>query len=99
MLRMFTTGSVRRGFFYNRTSYHVYTTRGGVALSQLQLRFIFKPQSGKGILLYASQYQNGTGHFILAQLQSSQFSFTFDTSRDTVTLRCDTVLYDVVVNT
>ena len=44
----------------------------------MELDITFKPRDGTGILVYTSQKKDGSGSYILAQLENQQFVFSFD---------------------
>jgi len=47
----------------------------------------FKPQAANGLIFYSSQYRNGSGSYLLAQLQNYQFFLGLDAGAGPVTIR------------
>lgn len=69
-----------RGLKFNGTSYLVYTATGEGILYGIELEITFKPEKSSGLVMYAAQYKNGSGSYVLAQLKDQAFEFSFATS-------------------
>ena len=69
----------KRGLKFNETSYLVYTSVGEGILHSIELEVSFKPEMSSGLVMYASQYKNGSGSYILVQLKDQKFEFSFAT--------------------
>ena len=69
----------KRGLKFNETSYLVYASVGEGTLHNIELEVSFKPKESTGIVMYASQYKNGSGSYVLVQLKDQRFEFSFAT--------------------
>lgn len=81
------TGRSRRGSRYNGTTYVVYSTGGTGYITHIRVEVTFKPQAANGLIFYSSQYRNGSGSYLLAQLQNYQFFLGLDAGAGPVTIR------------
>lgn len=76
-----------RGFRFTGNSYLEYKTHRFQNIQRLRLRITFRPGKVSGLLLFSSQYRNGSGDYILVQLQQQQLVFSFDAQSGPTTLR------------
>ena len=74
----------KRGLKFNATSYLIYKSIGEGILHSIELDIYFKPENSSGLVMYASQYQNGSGSYVLVQLNDGRFEFSFATSLSNV---------------
>lgn len=58
----------------------MYTSTGEGILYSLELEITFKSEKSSGLVMYAAQYKNGSGSYVLAQLKDQAFEFSFATS-------------------
>lgn len=79
-MNFFSTELSRRGLKFDGTSYIVYDSTGDGTLYSIELDITFKPEQSSGLVMYATQYKNGSGSYVLAQLKDQMFEFSFATS-------------------
>ena len=58
----------------------MYTATGEGILYGIEVEITFKPEQSSGLVMYAAQYKNGSGSYVLAQLTNQAFEFSFATS-------------------
>ena len=79
-----------RGLKFVETSYIIYETDGDGIIYSIELTISFKPEELSGILMYAAQYENGSGSHLFAQVNDGRFEFSFATSlSNVITIRLE----------
>lgn len=94
MINILTAELSRRGLRFNESSYLIYTSVGEGTLYSITLEITFKPEESNGLMMYASQYKNGSGSYVLAQLRDQSFEFSFATGLSNII----TVRLEIPVN-
>ncbi|XP_059473292.1 pikachurin [Neocloeon triangulifer] len=77
---------------FNGSSFLRYEGLGSSALSWLEIRLVFKPESADGLLLYNGGRADGVGDFASLALVGGHLEFTFDLGTGPATVRSRTVV-------
>lgn len=62
----------------------MYETGGDGTIYSIELKITFKPEQQNGILMYAAQYKNGSGSYLIVQIRDGSIEFSFATSLSNV---------------
>ena len=75
------------GWKFDGSGYVEYQTQFYRSIRRIVLKTSFHPQDNAGLLLFASQYSNGSGSYILLQMREQSVEFGMSTGNHKILLR------------
>ena len=75
------------GWKFDESGYVEYQTQFYRSIQRMVLKTSFLPQDNAGLLLFASQYSNGSGSYILLQMREQSLEFGLSTGNHEILLR------------